>query len=104
MVTVVVDDQDAVRLAADLESALGAAEIAQAVGDPFERQPEFEADRDGRQRVLQVVTPRHVQRQPAERLAASAIALRSLTRVTLERRRARSSRARRPAALGESRP
>ena len=40
MVTVVVDDEDAARFAADLEPALGAAKLAQTVGDPLERQPE----------------------------------------------------------------
>ena len=60
MVAVVVDDEDAVRLAAHLEAPLGAAELPQAGRDALERQPELEADGDRRQRVLQVVPARHV--------------------------------------------
>ena len=67
VMAVVVDDQNAVRLAAHLEAPLGAAELLQARGDPLERQAELQADRDGGQRVLQVVPAGHVQRQRAER-------------------------------------
>ena len=63
MMAVVVDDENAARLAADLEPALGAAELAQAGGDPLERHAELQPDRDGGERVQQVVPPRHVQRR-----------------------------------------
>ena len=67
MVAVVVDDQDAVGLAANFEAPFGAAELAKAGGDLRERQAQLEPDRDGRQRVLQVVASGHLQRQIAER-------------------------------------
>ena len=57
MVSVVVDDEDAARLAAHLEAPLGAAELAQARRDALERHAELQADRDGGERVQQVVAP-----------------------------------------------
>ena len=80
---VVVDDQDAVRLAAHVEAPFGAAELLQAGGDAIERQPELEADGDRRQRVQQVVAAGHVQ-------ASAARASPALRRHRLRRRRARA--------------
>ena len=68
MMAVVVDDQNAARLAAHLEAPLGAAELGEPGRDPVERQAELQADGHRGQRVLQVVPARHVQRQRAERL------------------------------------
>ena len=47
MMAVVVDDQNAVRLAAHLEPPLGAAELAEPGGNLLERQAELEPDGDG---------------------------------------------------------
>ena len=57
MMAVVVDDQDAVRLAAHFEAPLGAAKLSQAGGDLIERQPELEADRHGGERVCRLWRP-----------------------------------------------
>src|SRR5215471_7933866 len=66
MVTVVVDNQDALRLAPYIDPPFHATELGQPGGDPFERQPELQADRDGGQRVLKVVTTRYAQRDGTE--------------------------------------
>ncbi len=81
MVTVVVHDEDAVRLAADVEAALGAAEVLQSCGDAIERQAQFHPDGDGRQRVLQVVPSRHDERERAERRPALAVVASAIVRV-----------------------
>ena len=59
MMAVVVNDQNPLRLAAHLEAALRAAELAEACGDPIERQPELESNGDGGERVQEVVATRH---------------------------------------------
>ena len=72
VMTVVVDDQNAVRLAAHVESPFHATELGQSCSDPFERQSKLQADHDGRQGVLEVVAARHVQRDRAKHLSAGA--------------------------------
>ena len=57
MMAVVVDNQDAVRFAAQLEPALGAAKLAQTGGDAVEWDLELQAHGHRRQRVEQVVPP-----------------------------------------------
>src|SRR4029077_12081676 len=66
MMAVVVDDENVVRLAANLESAFHAAKDLQPGPDAFERQPDLEADGHSREGVLQIVPARHLQREGAE--------------------------------------
>src|SRR5262249_34044964 len=72
VMAVVVDDQDAVGLAAYVESPFHSAEFRQTCGDPFERQTQLETDRNGGKSVLQVVTTGHVQDDRAEGLWTAA--------------------------------
>ena len=90
VMSVVVDDENAVRLAAHVEPPFDAAELRQPGRDAFERQSELQADRDRRQRVLQVVTARDVQRQRTERraprrTAAACASRRATTARTVKR-------------------
>ena len=62
VVPVVVDDEDAVRLAAKVESPLRAPKIPEAGRGQLEGHAELRGDGDGGQRVLQVVPARHLQR------------------------------------------
>src|SRR5207248_5185098 len=57
MMSVVVDDEHAVRLAADLEAPLAAAGLPQAARDSIARQTELEANGDGRRRGGETVPP-----------------------------------------------
>ena len=66
MMAVVVNHENAVRFAAHLEPPLDSTEIGQARRNALERQVELQPNGDGRQRVLQVVSSRHVQRQRTE--------------------------------------
>ena len=66
VMAVVVDHEDAVGLAADIEAPLRAAEILQSRGDAVEREAQLHADRHRRQRVQQVVPSGHGERQRAE--------------------------------------
>ncbi len=65
---VVVHDANAVDRAVMLEPPLGALKLGQAGGDMVERHFELEADRDGRQRILDRVTAGHLQVQFAQLL------------------------------------
>ncbi len=67
VMTVVVHQQDALRLPAHLETPLDTAKVVEPGRDPIERQTKLESDRNGRQRILQVVPSRHVQQQRPER-------------------------------------
>ena len=66
VMAVVVDDQNAPCLAAYLESTLRADEVAESRRDGFEGQPQLETDRDGGQRVQQVVSAGHPEREGAQ--------------------------------------
>ncbi len=67
VMAVVVDHEDPVRLAADVEAPLRAAEVLEAGRDAIERQPQLHADRHRCQRVQQVVPSGHRERQRPER-------------------------------------
>src|SRR5262249_11969733 len=67
MMTIVVDHQNAVRLAADFKPAFGAAEVRKPVCDLLERDPELEPDRGAGESIRQVVSSRHLQRQRPKR-------------------------------------
>src|SRR3546814_18519844 len=61
MMAVIVDDGDALDLAELGETALDAVELVEAVGDDFVRNPHLQGHADRRQRVLDIVAPRHRQ-------------------------------------------
>ena len=71
VVSVVVDDEDAVRLAANVEPPLRAAKVPEAGRGLLEGHAQFRGDGDRGQRVLQVVPARHLQRQRPQRRPAS---------------------------------
>src|SRR5262245_15205872 len=71
VMSVVVDDENAVRLAAEFEAPLGAAELREPGRDPLVRQPQLESHSNSRQRVLQVVPAGYRQRERSECLGCS---------------------------------
>ena len=66
VMAVVVDNQDAVRFATNLEAPLGATEGAEPRRHLVEGQPELGPDRNRRERVLQVVPARYLKNQRPE--------------------------------------
>ena len=85
MVAVVVDDEDAARLAAHFEAPFGAAELSQPGRDLVERQVELEADRHRGERIGQVVATGHAQRErPEGHWRAGTVRLRRMTRAVTD--------------------
>jgi hypothetical protein len=71
---VVVDHHHAADLPVPFEAPLGAAEGVEGCSRPREANPHSIAHRDGRQRVLQVVPPRHGQLEHAQPFGAARFA------------------------------
>src|SRR5260370_22818675 len=61
MMTIVVDDRNAVPFAGTREPALDAAEAGERLADQIVADAEIARDRDGRGRVERIVAPRHRQ-------------------------------------------
>src|SRR6266571_6308646 len=68
MMAVIIDDQHAVSLALDLEPSLGPAKLGEHPGDLFEIDSQIEPDCHRRQSVLNVVSPRYCELDPAHLL------------------------------------
>jgi len=82
MMSVVVDDDDAVRFALDLEPPPDALELGEPLPDPLRGHVEFAPHRGGGERVVHVVQPRHVERDlPQVQKGMSSGTLRAAVRL-----------------------